>query len=54
MHRGDKIEIQRGPIDLSEQYSNAFKKEPKNTMQDIRDNEMRFDMRTLTKHEPKR
>ena len=54
MHRGDKVEIQRGPINLDQQYQISFDREPEKTRQDIQYNEMRRSGQTLTLHEPKR
>ncbi len=52
--RANKVEIQKGPINLNEQYTNKFCRQPESTMRDIRNNEMRMDKMTLTLHEPKR
>lgn len=52
--RPGRIEIQKGPIRMEEQYSMAFPREPEKTMEDMRNLQMRRDGMTLTKHEPKR
>lgn len=52
--RPGRIEIQRGPISMDEQYSMAFPKEHEVTRMDIENMQMRRDGMTLTKHEPKR
>lgn len=48
------IEIQRGRIDLDEQYCGKFRREPEMTREDIRNNEDRQAGKRLTLHEPKR
>ena len=48
------IEIQRGRIDLDEQYCGNFRREPEMTREDIRNNELRQSGKRLTLHEPKR
>jgi hypothetical protein len=53
-HHSEKIEIQKGPINLDGQYNGNFQREPEKTMRDIMENQMRMDYRTLTLHEPKR
>ncbi len=52
--RPGRIEVQKGPIGMQEQYSMAFSREPEKTMEDMRHLQMRRDGMTLTKHEPKR
>jgi hypothetical protein len=52
-HHSEKIEIQKGPISMRDQYNGNFQREPEMTMRDIRNNELRMDYRTLTLHEPK-
>jgi hypothetical protein len=52
-HRHERVEIQKGPINLDGQYNGNFQREPEKTMRDIRDNQMRMDYRTMTLHEPK-
>lgn len=54
MDRPGGIEIQKGRISMDEQYHGAFRRQPEMTQEDIRNNELRQDFRTLTKHEPKR
>lgn len=48
------IEIQRGPINLDEQFQASFERQPEMTRQDIMNNEARRSGQILTKHEPKR
>lgn len=48
------IEVQKGPISMEEQFHGDFRRQPEMTREDIRNNELRQDFRTLTKHEPKR
>jgi hypothetical protein len=52
-HQSHKVEIQKGPISMRDQYNGNFQREPEMTMRDIRNNELRMDYRTLTLHEPK-
>lgn len=52
--RPGRIEIQRGPISMDEQYSLAFSREPEKTRQDMQNLADRRSGMTLTKHEPKR
>ena len=52
--KANKVEIQKGPIDLSEQYNGNFQREPEVTRRDIEMNEMRQAGKRLTLHEPKR
>lgn len=49
----EKIEIQKGPINLDEQYSYKFRREPEFTIRDMEENRMRRDKMTLTLHTPK-
>lgn len=49
-----RIEIQKGPISMDEQYSMAFPREPEMTREDIHNMQMRREGKILTKHEPKR
>jgi hypothetical protein len=51
--KASKVEIQKGPVNLSEQYSGKFRKEPEMTRRDIEMNEMRQSAKTLTLHQPK-
>lgn len=53
-YKENKVEIQKGPIRLDEQYSMAFPKEPERTMEDMRNLDRRREGMTLTLHEPKR
>jgi len=52
--RPGRIEIQKGPVSMDEQYSMAFPREPERTREDMRHLEDRRLGMTLTKHEPKR
>jgi hypothetical protein len=52
--RPGRIEIQKGPISMDEQYSLAFPREPQRTREDMQNLEDRRAGMTLTKHEPKR
>lgn len=49
-----KVEIQKGPIDMSAQYTEKFRREPEHTMRDMENLRMRQDKMTLTLHEPKK
>jgi len=51
-HERNRIEVQKGPISMDEQYSNNFRREPECTMRDIENNRMRHDSKTLTLHTP--
>lgn len=51
--KANKVEIQKGRIDLSEQYNGNFQREPEMTRRDIQMNEMRQSAKTLTLHIPK-
>jgi hypothetical protein len=48
------IEEQKGPIDMAEQYTMKFHREPEHTMQDLINNTMRQDKMTMEYHTPKR
>lgn len=52
--RPGRIEIQKGPVSMDEQYSLAFPRESERTRQDMKNLEDRRSGMTLTKHEPKR
>jgi len=52
--RPGRIEIQKGPISMDEQYSLAFPREPERTREDMQNLDDRRAGMTLTKHEPKR
>ena len=52
--RPGRIEIQKGPISMDEQYSLAFTREPERTREDMQNLQDRRAGMTLTKHEPKR
>ena len=54
MAKKDKVEVQRGPINLDEQYSYKFHREPEMTRRDIEERAMRRSAQTLTVHEPKK
>ena len=49
----NRVEVQRGPISMDEQYSNNFRREPECTMRDLENNRMRQENMTLTLHTPK-
>ena len=51
--KANKVEIQKGPVNLSEQYSGKFRREPEMTRRDIEINEMRQTAKPLTLHTPK-
>lgn len=48
------VEVQKGPISMDEQYSNAFRREPESTMRDMVNLKMRQEKSTLTLHTPKK
>lgn len=52
--RPGRIEIQKGPVSMEEQYSMAFPREPQRTREDMQHLADRRAGMTLTKHEPKR
>ncbi len=52
--RPGRIEIQKGPISMEDQYSLAFPREPERTREDMQNLSDRRSGMTLTKHEPKR
>lgn len=52
--KANKVEIQKGPVNLSEQYSGKFQREPEMTRRDMEDLNMRRSGMTLTLHEPKK
>lgn len=52
--RPGRIEIQKGPISMDDQYSLAFPREPERTREDMQNLYDRRAGRILTKHEPKR
>ncbi len=52
--RPGRIEIQKGPVSMDEQYSMAFPREPERTREDMQNLADRRAGMTLTKHEPKR
>ena len=52
--RPGRIEIQKGPVSMEEQYSMAFPREPQRTIEDMQNLADRRAGMTLTKHEPKR
>ena len=49
-----KVEIQRGPIRMEEQYTSKFKSEFQRVVDDADDRALRRSGQTLTLHEPKR
>ncbi len=54
MAKANRVEVQKGPISMNDQYSMAFRREPEMTRRDIEMNEMRQSGKRLTLHEPKR
>lgn len=52
-YRENKVEVQKGPISMKDQYSLNFRREPENTMRDMENLKMRQDKMTLTLHTPK-
>jgi hypothetical protein len=55
MAKGSKVvPIQKGPINMDEQYSMAFPREPDRTREDMQNLADRRAGMTLTKHEPKK
>lgn len=51
-HERNRVEVQKGPISMHEQYSGKFRQEPEFTLRDIENNRMRQDAKTLTLHTP--
>lgn len=49
----DKVEVQKGPIDMQAQYSMNFHARGEPTREDIKYNEMRQDKMTMELHTPK-
>lgn len=49
----NRVEVQKGPISMDEQYSNNFRRQPECTIRDIENNTMRQEKMTLTLHKPK-
>lgn len=49
-----KVEIQKGPINMESQYTQAFYRDGECTRRDMENLRMRQDKMTLTLHEPKR
>lgn len=52
--KGCKVEIQKGPINLDEQFMSGFRREPEMTREDVSNMQERRSGQILTKHEPKR
>ena len=50
----NSVEVQKGPINMDEQYTYKFCREPERTMQDMENLRMRQDKMTLTLHTPKK
>lgn len=50
----NKVEVQKGPISMDEQYSGKFRREPEMTRRDMDNLALRRSGMTLTKHEPKK
>jgi hypothetical protein len=48
------VEIQKGPINMQEQYTQKFYREPDHTIRDLENNFMRQEKMTLTLHTPKK
>lgn len=49
-----KVEIQKGPINLDEQFTQKFMGRVQCTIEDLHHADMRRSKQTLTLHEPKR
>ena len=49
-----KVEIQKGPVSMEEQYTQKFMGRPQCIMEDISNADLRRSGHTLTLHEPKR
>lgn len=52
--KSNSVEVQKGPINMEQQFTQGFYREPEMTMRDMDNLKMRQDMRTLTLHEPKK
>jgi hypothetical protein len=52
-HKSYKVEVQKGPISMHEQYSEQLRREPEHTIRDMEHLRMRQDKMTLTLHTPK-
>jgi hypothetical protein len=52
-YKENKVEVQKGPVSMNEQYSLNFRREPESTMRDMENLRMRQDKMTLTLHTPK-
>lgn len=52
--RPTKVEIQKGPVSMEEQYTQHFMGRPQCIMEDISNADLRRSGKTLTLHEPKR
>lgn len=51
-HERNRVEVQKGPINMNEQYSLNFRREPESSMRDLENNRMRQEKMTLTLHIP--
>lgn len=51
--RSSRVEVQKGPISMEDQYQLNFRRELDHTMRDMEENRMRQDKMTLTLHKPK-
>jgi len=49
----NKVEVQKGPVRMEDQYSSKFCREPERTMQDMENIRLRQDKMTMTLHTPK-
>lgn len=49
-----KVEVQKGPISMEEQYTYKYAGRPQVIMEDIKNAEMRREQGRLTLHEPKK
>lgn len=49
----EPVKEQKGPISMEAQYSQKFFQEPRHTMEDIENNCMRQDMKTMELKSPK-
>ena len=51
--RPGRIEIQKGPVSMEEQYSMSFPREPQRTLEDMQNNN-KFSPKVFVAPEPKR
>jgi len=52
--RSNKVQVQKGPISLKEQYTQNFMGRPQCMMEDLERADLRRSGQTLTFHEPKK